>query len=50
LDTKNKFPFISSPLTHICNKSLYSGIFADRLKYAVVKPLFNKGDKSKISS
>jgi hypothetical protein len=41
---------ISSPLTHICNKSLYSGIFPDRLKYAVVKPLFNKGDKSKISS
>ena len=43
-------PFISSPLTHICNKYLYSGIFPDCLKYAVVKPLFKKGDKSKISS
>jgi hypothetical protein len=43
-------PFISSPLTHICNKSLSSGIFPDRLKYAVVKPLFKKGDKSKISN
>jgi hypothetical protein len=34
--------FISSPLTYICNKSLSSGIFPDRLKYAVVKPLFKK--------
>jgi len=42
-------PFISSPLAHICNKSLSSGIFPDRLKYAIVKPLFKKGDKSKIS-
>ena len=42
-------PFISSPLTHICNKSLSSEIFPDHLKYAVVKPLFKKGDKSKIS-
>jgi hypothetical protein len=37
--------FISSPLTYICNKSLSSGIFPDRMKYAVVKPLFKKGDK-----
>jgi len=43
-------PFISSPLAHICNKSLNSGIFPDRLKYAVVKPLLKKGDKSKISN
>jgi hypothetical protein len=43
-------PFISSPLTHICNKSLSSGIFPGRLKYAVVKPLFKKGDKSKLSN
>jgi hypothetical protein len=42
--------FISSPLTHICNKSLSSGIFPDRMKYAVVKPLFKKGDKSKTSN
>ena len=41
-------PFISSPVTHICNKSIPSGIFPDCLKYAVVKPLFKKGDKSKI--
>jgi len=43
-------PFISSPLTHICNKSLSSGIFPGCVKYAVVKPLFKKGDKSKISN
>jgi len=35
---------MSSHLTHICNKSLSSGIFPDHLKYAVDKPLFKKGD------
>jgi hypothetical protein len=38
-------PFIISPVTHICNKSLSLGIFPDRLKYSEVKPLFKKGDK-----
>ena len=42
--------FSSSPLVHICNKSLSSGIFPDPLKYAIVKPLFKEGDKSKISN
>jgi len=37
-------PFISSPLTHTCNKSLSTGIFPDHLKYAVVKHLFKKSD------
>ena len=37
--------FISSPLTYVCNKSLSSGIFPDRMKYAVVKPLFKNGEK-----
>ena len=41
-------PFINSPLTHICNKSISSGTFPDCLKYAVVKPLFKKGDKTKL--
>ena len=35
-------PFITSPLTHICSKSISSGTFPDHLKYAVVKPLFKK--------
>ena len=41
-------PFITSPLTHICNKSIPSGTFPDRLKYAVVQPLFKRGDKTKL--
>jgi len=44
---KNKLPFITSPLTHIYNKSVSSGTFPDRLKYAVVKHLFKKVDKTK---
>jgi hypothetical protein len=35
-------PFILSPLTHICNKSLALGIFPDHLKYSEIKPLFKK--------
>ena len=35
-------PFIISPLTHICNTVLSTGVFPDRLKYAVVKPIFKK--------
>jgi hypothetical protein len=48
--TKICSPFISSPLAHIFNKSLSSGIFPECLKYSIVKPLFMKGDKSKISN
>ena len=33
-------PFISSPLTYICNKSLELGIFPSRLKYSTVKSTF----------
>ena len=47
---KLSFPFILSPLTHICNKSLSLGIFPDRLKYSEIKPLFKKGDKHNISN
>ena len=43
-------PFILSPLTHICNKSLSLGIFPDGLKYSEIKPLFKKGDKHNISN
>ena len=47
---KISFSFISSPLNCICNKSLSLGIFPDCLKYAVVKLLFKKGDKSNTSN
>jgi len=41
--------FIISRLTYISNKSISLGVFPDRLKYAVVKPSFKKGDKNNIS-
>jgi hypothetical protein len=43
-------PFVISPLTRICDRSLSQGIFPDRLKYSEIKPLFKKGDKSNISN
>jgi hypothetical protein len=30
--------FIISPLTYICNEILKTGVFPDRLKYAIVRP------------
>jgi hypothetical protein len=41
-------PFMSSRLTYICDKSISSGIFPDRLKYAIVKQFFKKGYRSNI--
>jgi hypothetical protein len=38
-------PFISPPLSYICNNLLSSGIFPSRLKYVDDVPLFKKGDK-----
>jgi hypothetical protein len=43
-------PYISSPLNYIYNKIMQSGIFPERLKYSIVKPLFKKGDKQLISN
>ena len=37
-------PYIISPSTYISNTILNSGIFPDRLKYAIIKPIFKKGD------
>jgi hypothetical protein len=37
--------YIISPLTYICNQSLAQGIFLDKLKFAVVKPIFKNCDK-----
>ena len=41
---------ISSPVSYIYNYSLHTGIFPDRLKTAVVKPMHKKGDKFNISN
>jgi len=38
--------FICSPLTYIFNKSVYTGIFPERLKYSIVKPFHKKGTKT----
>jgi hypothetical protein len=35
-------PYIISPLTYICSAILNSGIFPDRLKYVIIKPIFKK--------
>jgi hypothetical protein len=43
-------PCILSPLTFICNYSLSTGVFPERLKYAQVRPLYKKGDRQIISN
>jgi len=35
-------PYITSPLTHICNLMISTGIFPTRLKVAEIKPLYKK--------
>jgi hypothetical protein len=42
--------FISSPLNYICNRTLFTGVFPDRLKFATIKPLFKKGNKDDINN
>ena len=38
--------FISSPLNYICNGTHFTGVFPDRLKYAIIRPLFKEGTKN----
>ena len=45
---KNSSPYVLSPLTFICNAALKTGVFPERLKYALVKPIFRKGDPHSI--
>ena len=42
--------FIRSPLSYIFNKSMLSGIFPSRLKYATLKPIFKNGDKKNVAN
>ena len=42
--------FILSPLTYIFNKSLYAGIFPERMKYSIIKPLYKKGSTSELGN
>ena len=42
--------FISSPLNCICNRTHFTGVFTDRLIYAIIRPLFKKDNKNDISN
>ena len=42
-------PFISSPINYICNKMLFWGVFPDRLKCTIIKPLHKNGDRCDVS-
>jgi hypothetical protein len=41
---------ISKPLTYIVNKSLIMGVNPRRLKYAVIKPVHKRGEKTDVSN
>ena len=43
-------PLISHSLSYIYNHSLYTGIFPDHPKIAVIKPLNKKRDKSRMTN
>jgi hypothetical protein len=47
---KLSMPYIISPLTYICNAILNTGTFPDRLEYAIIKPIFKKGDDQDITN
>jgi len=41
---------ISKPFHYICNSSFQSGIYPERLEYSVVKPIYKKGNKPKMTN
>jgi len=43
-------PHISSPINYICNKMLFWGVFPDRLKYAIIKPIHKNDDTIEVSN
>jgi Notch-like protein len=47
---KNAVDYILSPLTHIVNRFLSTGIFADCLKFSEIKPIYKKGNRKLISN
>jgi hypothetical protein len=47
---KQSVPYILSPLTYLCNLMISTGIFPTRLKFAEIKPVHKKGEKSNISN
>lgn len=47
---KNIAPYIVDPLIFILNVCLKQGIFPDKFKFAIVKPLYKTDDKKNISN
>jgi Notch-like protein len=43
-------PYISSPLTYICNRMLTTGNFPTRLKFSEIRPIFKRGYKNDTSN
>jgi len=43
-------PFIISPMINICNKMLAQGIYPERLKFSLIKPIYKSGAKSSPSN
>jgi hypothetical protein len=41
-------PFIISPIINICNKMLAQGIYSERLKFSLIRPIYKSGNKSAI--
>lgn len=47
---KHIAPHIINPLTHVFNLSLKVGVFPDKLKIAIIKPLHKGGDKENMNN
>ena len=47
---KLSIPYILSPLTYLRNLMISTGTFPTPLKFAEIKPLHKKGEKSNISN
>jgi len=43
-------PFIILSLINICNKMLAQGIYPERLKFSLIKPIYKSGNKSSPSN
>ena len=47
---KNIIEYVAKPLTYICNQSLKTGIFPNKMKIAKVIPIFKTGDKHEFTN
>ena len=41
---------VIKPLTYICNLSLTTGIFPERCKFAIVRPIYKKGNQTEMNN